>query len=142
MDDWVLGAAGQGARFVSAAGTRALRTGTAGPELGGYVTLALFADHLRPRVAEVLPRFRRATSLRCSCHEYRLLAQGRVDFVISPMLKPWDHAAGVVAVNAAGGVARLLDGGDYTAASQAGVLLSARDEDCWARVAEVFSFLT
>ena len=40
------------------------------------------------------------------------MAQGHVEFVISgPEPHPWDHAAGVLAVQAAGGVARFLDGG-------------------------------
>ncbi|EKD59522.1 MAG: inositol monophosphatase [uncultured bacterium] len=84
----------------------------------------------------------RVTSLRCSCHEYRLLAQGHVEFVISgPEPHPWDHAAGVLAVQAAGGVARFLDGTAYDLARRHGVLIVANSETTWAQVALDFAGL-
>lgn len=141
MRDWVIGRAGQGAVLATGPERLPLTCGAAGDTLSGYVPVFLFPEPQRFRIAEVLPRFHRVNSLRCSCQEYRMVAQGRVDFVLSGVLKPWDHAAGVVAVSAAGGVARMLDGAPYRADRFEGVLLSARDEATWQRVAETFSFL-
>ena len=146
LDDWVIGREGQGATTWTATGEKPIQWPDACPtkleEMSGYVPLFLYDAAIQPKVANVLPRFRRAISLRCSCHEYRMMAQGRVDFMISGMLKPWDHAAGVAAVLAAGGVVRHLDGRDYSAASTEGTLLAARSEDAWHTLAETFSFLS
>ena len=63
----------------------------------------------RHAVAAALPELGRTGSLRCSCHEYRQLALGQADFVVSQSAKPWDHAAGCLVVAEAGG--RILSGG-------------------------------
>ena len=42
-------------------------------------------------------------NLRCSCHEYRMLATGQAEFILSPGTKPWDHAAGAMIVEELGG---------------------------------------
>jgi fructose-1,6-bisphosphatase/inositol monophosphatase family enzyme len=70
-----------------------------------------------------------------------LLAQGAVDFVMSDVLNPWDHAAGVLACRQAGGVARMLDGRDYSTAILNGVLLSAANQDTWQRLRDHFACL-
>lgn len=86
--------------------------------------------------------YARVTSLRCCLHEYRMLAQGHVDFVLSgPVPHPWDHAAGVVATLGAGGVSRFLDGEAYGLARRQGVLLSASCEEVWQQVACDFAAL-
>lgn len=138
---WVTAASGTGTTGVSNAGSVPLTTGSAGAELSGHVPIFLFPDPLRDKIIAALPQFRRINSLRCSCQEYRLLAQGRADFVLAAKLNPWDHAAGVLCVNEAGGVAKLLDGSPYSAANAAGILLSARDARTWDKVARVFEFL-
>ena len=96
----------------------------AGPigEAIGYVPLPLLAQGEQGIVAAVLPRFAHASSLRCSCHEYRMLAMGHeyrmlamghAAFCVSPAPKPWDHAAGALAVVEAGGCAVGADASPY-----------------------------
>lgn len=128
LDDWVLARKGGGAWF-GRPGEAPVRLSVSPPrnesEMTGFLPLFLFAEERRTAAAAAMIRFGRVTSLRCSCHEYRLLAQGRCDFVVNAHLKVWDHAAGVLAVQEAGGCAELLDGGTYDCRLTAGRLLVA-----------------
>lgn len=145
LDDWVEVTAGLPARFVQAGGrAKVLRvSGVSDPaQMCGYVPTGLFAPAQKRAAVLAGLDYGRVTSLRCSCHEYRLLAQGHVEFVISgPEPHPWDHAAGVLAVQAAGGVARFLDGAEYDLARRAGVLVVANSEATWERVARDYAAL-
>jgi len=141
QDDYVIADhATQSARFVPARGAaRAIATAPPKPmgELDGYVHLGLMPKDVQFALAPVLPNFRRTTVLRCSCHEYRLIASGHADFCLSATLNPWDHAAGVLACQMAGGVAQFLDGSPYNARQKSGYLLTAASQDTWDQVAEV-----
>lgn len=112
IDDWVLARRGGGAWAVAPGGVpRKLHGRAPRPraEAQGYVPLSLYKGVRRSEVAAGLAELGRVTSLRCSCHEYRQLALGQVDFVVSPGAKPWDHAAGCLVVAEAGG--RITSGG-------------------------------
>lgn len=145
MDDWIEAAAGEPARLVSADGReRILRSSReARPgRLTGYMPLGLYRREERARIVAEFPDFLRITSLRCALHEYRMVAQGHAEFALSgPTPHPWDHAAGVLAVQGAGGVARFLDGSPYDAARPKGVLLAAGSEAAWESLARRFAFL-
>ncbi|MGV8952206.1 MAG: inositol monophosphatase family protein [Cypionkella sp.] len=144
-DDWIEARAGGPARLVRADGASvALRTSDERDpaRMFGYVPLVLYPLELRREAALAGLGYRRVTSLMCSCHEYRMLAQGHVDFVLTgPQPYPWDHAAAVLITQAAGGVARFLDGGDYDLARTQGVLLLASCEEVWAQVAAQYAAL-
>ena len=141
-DDWILADETAPARLVAASGIARAATTAAGGALGdlhGYVHASLMDQ---PRQEAVYPRLvalGQATALRCSCHEYRLLAQGAVDFVLSDRLNPWDHAAGVLICQRAGGAARMLDGRDYDTAHREGVLLCAGSETTWRALRDHFA---
>lgn len=132
------------ARFAPSLGApRTLTTAVPKPfaELVGYFHLKLFAPELQPKVAALYPRLAKPGSLHCSAHEYRMIAQGAVDFVVSPQQTPWDHAAGVCIVEQAGGHAAMLDGSDYSAALTEGVLIVAGSKAVWESVAAELAFL-
>lgn len=145
LDDWIEAEAGGPALFVAADGrTRRLAASAEAREgrITGYVTAQLFPRAERERIFATFPDFSRVTSLRCAVHEYRMVAQGHAEFCLSgPVPHPWDHAAGVVAVEAAGGVARFLDGAPYDAGQREGVILAAGSEALWERLARRFAFL-
>lgn len=145
LDDWVEVTAGGLTRFVQADGrAQVLRVSQISDpaQMCGFIPVALFAAERKRAAVLAGLSYGRVTSLRCSCHEYRLLAQGHVEFVLSgPEPHPWDHAAGVLAVQAAGGVARFLDGAEYDLARRNEVLLVASSEATWARVATDFAAL-
>ncbi len=100
-------------------------------QLAGYIHLKLLPQAKQPAVAALFPEIGQPGALRCSAHEYRLLAQGHVDFVLSGTMTPWDHAAGVLMCQNAGGVARMLDGSDYSANLPEGILLVTSCEEVW-----------
>lgn len=145
LDDWVEVTAGGPARFVQADGRAQVLTVSQVSDPGqmcGFIPVGLFAAERKRAAVLAGLGYGRVTSLRCSCHEYRLMAQGHVEFVISgPEPHPWDHAAGVLAVQAAGGVARFLDGAPYDLARRKGVLVVANSEATWERVARDYAAL-
>lgn len=144
MDDWVVTHdAAPSVLARDGVAPQRLQTATGGPldTLTGYIHLYLMEKSVQAQMAATLPSFNRTFMLRCSCHEYRLLAQGAVDFCLSGMLNPWDHAAGVLAVQNAGGVARFIDGRDYDTAITKGYLLTAANEQVWQEVAAHLAFL-
>lgn len=143
-DDWIIADETSPARLEAALGVahpaRVSRGGEL-EDLQGYMHYYLMSQSRQEQLAPLLPAVARCIALRCSCHEYRLLAQGAVDFVMSDVLNPWDHAAGVLVCQQAGGVARMLDGRDYSTAITKGVLLSAADQATWTRLRDHFACL-
>lgn len=106
LDDWILATPGGGAWFC--------RPGQAPQRLSGpparprerwqaFVPLSLYAPAQRAAISALSEGYGRAFSLRCSCHEYRMMAFGHADLMVAPMAKPWDHAAGVLIVQECGG---------------------------------------
>lgn len=110
-------------------------------ELSGFMHFYLMPKVDQARLAPHLPKLGRMQALRCSCHEYRTLAQGGSDFLLSGILNPWDHAAGVLILQRAGGIVRFLDGRDYNTNITSGYLLAAPNEDSWSKLAALFSDL-
>ncbi|KJS40303.1 MAG: inositol monophosphatase [Roseovarius sp. BRH_c41] len=143
-DDWIIADETSPARLEAALGVAHPARVSRGGELAdlqGYMHYYLMSQSRQEQLAPLLPAVARCIALRCSCHEYRLLAQGAVDFVMSDVLNPWDHAAGVLVCQQAGGVARMLDGRDYSTAITKGVLLSAADQATWTRLRDHFACL-
>ncbi len=143
-DDWILADETVPARLVAASGVEHAATTAAGGALGdlhGYVHVSLMGQARQEAFYPRLAALGQATALRCSCHEYRLLAQGAVDFVLSDRLNPWDHAAGVLICQRAGGVARMLDGRDYDTSLGEGLLLCAGSEATWTALRDHFADL-
>ncbi|WP_297767447.1 inositol monophosphatase [uncultured Roseovarius sp.] len=143
-DDWIIADEATPAKLVGALGSdRAVAVSQGGElsDLQGYMHYFLMSQPRQDSLGPLLSALGRCIALRCSCHEYRLLAQGAVHFVMSDVLNPWDHAAGVLICQQAGGVARMLDGRDYTTAIPEGVLLCASDEQTWTRLRDHFACL-
>ncbi|MCX7567825.1 inositol monophosphatase [Sulfitobacter sp. F26169L] len=110
-------------------------------ELSGIIPLHLFPKEAQTQLAATFPGFARVSTLRCSAHEYRLLAQGFSDFSLTALLHPWDHAAGALIAARAGAHVEMLDGGEYTATRNTGHLLIAPDKATWNKLKKVFNFL-
>lgn len=142
FDDWIEAAAGQGAAYHRGGVVRPLHMDQSDAPFdrlrgntGGY----LYPAAAQPGLAATIPLFRRANSMGASLHEYRMLSLGGSDFCLNGMLNVWDHAAGVLILQEAGGVSRLLDGSEYHPTMTEGRLLNARNEVLWARLAETFN---
>ncbi len=71
-------------------------------------------------------------SLRCAGHEYLRLATAQMHFSLFTRLMPWDHVAGCLIQEEAGGVALCFDGTPYTALRhQEKGLLIAPSKEAW-----------
>lgn len=141
-DDWITASEDSPAlqsEIAAPAKTLATSRGGKPAALAGYGHLSLMPPEERQALAPLLADFARFDSLRCSCHEYRLMAQGAVDFVLSGKLNPWDHAAGVLICQRAGGVARFLDGRDYDIGISDGHLLTASNEPTWTALRDLLA---
>lgn len=143
-DDWIIADEATPTRFSRALGAdHPLRMGKGGEisEMSGFIHLYLMPKDRQAEMAAILPDFARTQVLRCSCHEYRTLARGGMAFCLSGVMNPWDHAAGVLICQQAGGYVAMLDGSDYNAGVTDGYLLAAPDKDSWNRLREKFAFL-
>ena len=122
-----------------------LKTAAAKPlsELQGFAHIRLMEPGDRALAYSKCNGLGMVSNLRCSAHEYRLLTQGAVDFCLSGMLNPWDHAAGALLCQMAGGHSAMLDGSDYSAALRSGdgYLLSASSKETWDLLAAHFAGL-
>ncbi|MEM8653973.1 MAG: inositol monophosphatase [Pseudomonadota bacterium] len=122
-------------RGIETAGAKALE------QLAGYAHIRLMPPADRALMWTRVGALASIGSLRCSAHEYRLLATGAVDFLLSGHLNSWDHAAGVLICQQAGGKAAMLDGSDYTATVRDGYLLTASSPEVWDTLAAHFADL-
>ncbi|WP_425053346.1 inositol monophosphatase family protein [Psychromarinibacter sp. S121] len=128
MDDWAIARRGQGAEFVDAQGRRrrlATRPCAGLAEAEGTVPLDLATGPRRIETLRAVADVRAARSLRCSCHEYRMLAMGQADFSVNASVKVWDHAAGVLLLQEAGGHVELEDGSPYAPTRRGGWIFAA-----------------
>jgi fructose-1,6-bisphosphatase/inositol monophosphatase family enzyme len=110
-----------------------LRTRSALPgahDLSGIVSEAFLptdknsiVEAIRAAVAEVVP------TVRCSGHEYPLVALGNRHFALYWRTLLWDHAPGALILTEAGGTVTYLDGTPYDPCrSQTGLLLAHNDQ--------------
>jgi fructose-1,6-bisphosphatase/inositol monophosphatase family enzyme len=144
MDDWAIADDQGPAQMQRPFGApRDLRVSMGKPveKLSGYLPLYLFGKERQKQLAATFPDFARVSTLRCSAHEYRMMAQGHIDFLLTASLNPWDHAAGALICQQAGGHVEMLSGGPYDATMREGHILAAPDKATWSRLAKVFSFL-
>jgi fructose-1,6-bisphosphatase/inositol monophosphatase family enzyme len=103
-------------------------------DLTGY---AYFSHEFRQQAKAKKAEIGKVTSLRCAAHEYMTLLAGGADFSISTNPKPWDHLAGVLLLQEAGGVAARWSGAEYTPDSCDGILV-AGSQHTWDQIHGLF----
>jgi fructose-1,6-bisphosphatase/inositol monophosphatase family enzyme len=117
----------------SVSGSRWPVTRSAAAGLRGIVKTRFLPPPLREqvtsraavRLSEVLP------GANCTAFDYPEIASGDVDFALYWRTLPWDHAACVLFIEEAGGIARRLDGAAYDPTDTREGLLVAGDESRW-----------
>lgn len=139
-DDCAVALRGQGAWLVARDGSRrSLRVAAPAPVgemTAGAVSWRFMPEPLRSHVLQRLIKLATVTDYRCAAHQYRLLAGGYCHVSLYQKLLPWDHAAGVLLHQEAGGYARRFDGSAYRPSVTEGGLLLAPDEASWQEVAK------
>jgi fructose-1,6-bisphosphatase/inositol monophosphatase family enzyme len=135
--DFLVARRGQGAWHIGSDGAMT-RLSVAAPtpisEMHGFIPLHMFEPALQAELAPRVLRFLRTTTWRCSAFEYRMLATGAMSFCLNESLKPWDHAAGVLIHQEAGGYAAVLTGEVYRPTMTEGHLLTAPDRASWEEI--------
>jgi len=140
-DDAVFAMRGRGAWFCDRHG-RKRRLSTNGVKAIERMTGVVgvdFARTLLPHSTRHGSDFGRIFSIKCSCHEYRMLAMAAIDFIAHRLLEPWDHAAGVLVVQEAGGFVRHLDGEPYRPTRHQGAVLIASCQSVYKAVQHFFA---
>ncbi len=137
--DWVIALRGQGAwlrRADGSAQTVSVRDGRSPSSMIGAASWYHVPSPLREQIAANQARFASSVGFRCAAHEYRLLATGGCDFVAYHRLMPWDHAAGVLIVEEAGGHVAISDGSPYRPDMTTGRMVCATDPATWQTVCD------
>jgi fructose-1,6-bisphosphatase/inositol monophosphatase family enzyme len=111
------------------------------PQMVGMASVAYMPADKRPQVLQNTDKLRLLSNFRCAGHEYRTFASGHGQFVCYNKLMPWDHLAGTLMSQEAGGFAARLDGSPYLPRHVDGGLLVAVDKPSWEELRrEVFVF--
>ncbi len=114
---------------------QARRLSVAAPAALSAMTGAISWGHMdepeRSRICANLAKTRMTFSLNCSAHEYWMVASGKWHFIGHSKLMPWDHLAGVLAHQEAGGYTAKFDGSPYRPGETTGGIVSAPDRDSW-----------
>ncbi|PHP66724.1 inositol monophosphatase [Zhengella mangrovi] len=97
----------------------------------GSVSWQFAEPGLRARLAANHTRFQAPVCYRCAAQDYRMLADGHMHFAFYSKLTPWDHPAGVLIHQEAGGHVAKMDGTVYRPDDLDGHLLAAPDAESW-----------
>jgi len=76
----------------------------------------------------------------CAAEQYPLLMAGHHNFTIFERTLPWDHAAGILFLNEAGGKVARWDGSEYRPGDLRKGLLGASSPQIWDEIAELFEY--
>ena len=132
--DTALAVRGEGAWMRATDGTRRdLRAAApaAVADMAGAASWRYLPPGQREQVCANLVRVAASHSFRCAAHEYRLLADGHLDYLRYGRMKPWDNAPGVLLHSEAGGYAARFDGTAYSPLLIQGGLICAPDRESW-----------
>ncbi|MGN6489338.1 MAG: inositol monophosphatase family protein [Devosia sp.] len=133
-DDWVLAERGAGAflRFPDGRANRLHVTpAPALEQMVGHVSITFLPTASKPQVLQNLAKVRVAANYRVAGHDYRTFATGHCDFVAFNKLMPWDHLAGCLIAEEAGGYVARFDGSPYLPQHREGGLIITTDRDTW-----------
>lgn len=83
------------------------------PPIAAISLLFLDPDERRAISSHIAPHYTVVDIPRCAAEQYPRLALGQNDLSIFQRTLPWDHAAGVLWLNEAGGMAARPDGSPY-----------------------------
>ncbi|OCJ04249.1 inositol monophosphatase [Rhizobium sp. AC44/96] len=133
-DDWVISEKGSGAWLKRPSGeTERLSVGkpVALDQMVGMASTGFLPKNRRAEILANLAKVRFLANYRCAAHEHRALAGGHVHYLMYNKLMPWDHLAGTLICQEAGGYAARFDGSAYLPHHIDGGLLITPDKDSW-----------
>lgn len=128
-------ARGRGA-YVDGARLQARESGAAVP-IAGISTLFIDADERSALERRAEGRLDIVPIPRCAAEQYPRIAFGVNDIALFNRTLAWDHAAGVLFLNEAGGLVARPDGSPYRVDSDEAGLLAAASPAMWDRTARI-----
>lgn len=124
----------QGGAWINGEPVRARASGGAPPTAA--IGLAYMDPDKRAGVErEIVPHYRTVAIPRCAAEQYPRLVLGQDDISIFERTLPWDHAAGVLFLNEAGGKAARVDGSPYRLDDKRRGLIGAATPQLWEELA-------
>ena len=116
------------------AGSRRLKIETSIQPLAnlrGALLTHFLPDALRPVAEAAAHCFRSTEKTKCAGYDYKALAKNEMQFLFYYRTLVWDHAAGILIAEEAGGLVRRLDGTQYTPTDRRQGLLCAANKEMW-----------
>jgi len=107
-------------------------------DMAGYVGYKFKRQFLEKSNPERLKLVKGMSSLFCAGLEYIEMLAGRSPFNLYRFVKPWDHAAGALMIEEAGGRAAHFNGDDYRPTVHQGGMLAATDPATWHELHRLF----
>lgn len=134
LGDTVISLKGAGA-FQQKRNCEPVRLKVAEPIELGRMVGAMACSHMdepdRSRVAGNMAKIKMTFAFNCSAYEYWMASSGKLHFIGHPKLMPWDHLAGVLTHQEAGGHTAKFDGTPYRPGEISGGIISAPDRESW-----------
>jgi fructose-1,6-bisphosphatase/inositol monophosphatase family enzyme len=100
-------------------------------QMDAMIVTNFLPEPLRNVVNANLSRLGMSASLRCAAHEYRMACAGHCHLLFYNKLMPWDHAAGWLMHQEAGGYSAHFDGSEYRPTHLIGGLVCTPDQQSW-----------
>jgi fructose-1,6-bisphosphatase/inositol monophosphatase family enzyme len=104
----------------------------------GYLNARFFPKEHKPHIKEVVSQFKSCKSLYCAAHQYLNIGQGKAHFSVSNHIKSWDHLAGALLIEEAGGYLAKWDGAPYMPRDHHCGLLVSTSKENWAMLHDEF----
>jgi len=113
------------------------RTSEQSPPVAAISTIFLDAAERKAVREHIAPHYRLVDIPRCAAEQYPRLALGENDVSLFNRTLPWDHAAGALWLEEAGGKVARLDGSEYRPDDwQRAGLIGAASHELWNELAE------
>jgi fructose-1,6-bisphosphatase/inositol monophosphatase family enzyme len=116
--------------FVNGDKLTAIASGDSPPNLSA-MTRFMAPDQRALFEAEIVPQYTLVKAPGCAAEEYPRVAFGTHDVAIYERTLPWDHAAGCLFLNEAGGVCARQDGSPYRVDSNRTGMIAAANHQLW-----------
>ena len=105
--------------------------------VAGISTLFLDAEQRRELLTRAQDKLQMVDIPRCAAEQYPRIALGTNDLALFNRTLPWDHAAGVLFLNEAGGCAARFDGSPYRVGTDEKGMLAAASPAMWDKAAAI-----
>ena len=101
-------------------------------ETRGFISRKFLPDKLKKELAPVLDQeFGNTETYLCCAHEYLDILVGNAYFSLYSRIRPWDHLAGAMMLEEAGGFVRKWDKSLYRPGDERGGVICTPDEGLW-----------